>query len=429
MTSPVAGTLSTDDGPVWLYAGTLIDGTSSAVSYAAHVVYDREQILFVGREGKTPPRSVVRPGQDSPDAEAPLHTLLPGLVDAHTHLYLEGGELDEEKRKQHRQRSPTELLADALQRLDMLAQLGIAGVRDAGDRDGVGLALSRGSRTLHGSESRPHVDSPGAALHRAGRYGSFMGFPVENCASLEACVGERIAAGADRIKIIASGIVDFERALVPGVPQFSAADISQIVRAAKALGRQTFAHASGKEGIASAIDGGVDSVEHGYFVTDDQLAQMRDAEIAWVPTFAPLQAQLDHASSIGWSDAVTANLRAILEQHAESVRRARVLGVTIAAGSDAGSPGVPHGVGLLSELESLERAGMSLVEVINAATGVSSDRFAYSARFGKIETGYRSRFILSDHQPLESVANLRKPRLVVFDGRVYETSEASVRGL
>jgi imidazolonepropionase-like amidohydrolase len=425
-TSPIAGALSAAHGAVWISVGTLIDGTSTI--RAAHVVYDGDHIRFVGRNGATPPRDLLRPGQAAPDVEAPLHTLLPALVDAHTHLYLEGGALDAEVRRANRRHSPAELLAHATRRLERLAPLGIAGMRDAGDKEGVGLALSRRSKMA--GNALPFVDSPGAAIHREGRYGSFMGSPVEHYASAKACVEARVAAGADRIKIIASGIVDFPRAAVPGPAQFSTPEVAEIVGAAKALNRQTLAHASGEAGIESAIAGGVDSLEHGYFITDTQLARMRDARIAWVPTFAPVQAQLDHAATLGWDATATANLRAILDRHATSLLRARELGVTIVAGSDAGSQGVPHGFGLFAELEAMERAGLSSVEVIAAATGAGADRFAYAGQFGKIEAGYQSRFILTYHDPLASVANLRKARMVVFDGQVFETTgEADDRGL
>ncbi len=76
-------------------------------------------------------------------------------------------------------------------------------------------------------------------------------------------------------------------------PQMSAAEVAELVTAAKSFGKQTFAHASGDKGIENVIEGGADSVEHGFFIRDDQLARMRDRQIAWVPTFAPVQEQVD----------------------------------------------------------------------------------------------------------------------------------------
>ncbi|HVT73749.1 MAG TPA: amidohydrolase family protein [Lacunisphaera sp.] len=387
------------------------------------MVYDSDAIRFVGDGGRTPPAAVLRPGQAAPDVVAPDATLLPGLIEAHAHLFLEGGELNLEKRSAYLQQSPAELLVAAKGRLEKLVRLGIAGVRDAGDKDGVGLALSK----LYASPDRPlmpYVESPGAAIHHRGRYGSFMADAIEHYASPAACVAARVAAGADRIKLIPTGIINFKAAAVTTEPQMTLDEITQIVAAARAHGRQTFAHASGDRGIDRVIDGNVDSVEHGFFVRDDQLARMRDRRTAWVPTFAPVQEQVDHADLMGWDAPTTANLRGILERHAASLLRAHALGVPIVAGSDAGSVGVAHGIGLLDEMVLMEQAGLSSLAVINAATGTGAERLAYKEKLGRIAPGCRSRFILTRHSPLATVANLRRPRTVVFDGQVFATGEA-----
>jgi len=412
---------------VWLRVGTLLDGTCTTPARDAHVVYNGSAIQFVGRDGRTPPRDLLRPGQDKPDVDAPECTLLPGLIEAHAHLFLEGGELALDRRAAYIKQPAEVLLAAAHARLGKLVKLGVAGVRDAGDRNGVGLALSK----LCASSSRPlmpYVDSPGSAIHHRGRYGSFMGAPLEDHATPRDCVEARVKAGADRIKLIPTGIIDFKKAQVTSLPQMSLEEITQLVAAAQSFNRQTFAHASGDVGIEYVIEGGVDSVEHGFFVRDDQLARMRDRRTAWVPTFAPVQEQIDHADVMGWSEEIAANLRGIIERHSASLVRAHEMGVLIVAGSDAGSVGVAHGIGLINEMVLMERAGLPSLAVINAATGVSSSRFGYREKFGRIEPGFLSRFILTEHSPLETVANLRRPRTVVFDGEVF-SSEVDVAGL
>ena len=158
---------------VWLHVGTLLDGTSTIAQRDAHVVYNAAEIVFVGAAGRTPPRELLTDGQVAPDLSAPHATLLPGLIEAHAHLFLEGGELNADKRAAYLKETPEQLLAHARERLGKLVAFGIAGVRDAGDKDGVGLALSR----LNASDARPlmpYVESPGAAIHHRGRYGSFM---------------------------------------------------------------------------------------------------------------------------------------------------------------------------------------------------------------------------------------------------------------
>lgn len=415
--------------PVWLHVGTLLDGTNTAPAKDAHVVYDTVGIRFVGVNGQTPSASLVRPGQTAPDVVAPDATLLPGLIDAHTHLFLEGGELDLDKRAASLKQTPTELLAAAMPRLEKLVRLGIAGVRDAGDKDGVGLALSRRYKALSvqasalSAEPMPYLDSPGAAIHHRGRYGSFMGGAIEDHASLADCVAARLAAGADRIKLIPTGIINFQKGAVTAEPQMTLEELRALVAAANHAGRQTLAHASGDAGIERVVESGVDSVEHGFFVRGDQLTRMRERRTAWVPTFAPVQVQVDEAARYNWDANVTGNLQRILDQHAVSLGQAHALGVTILAGSDAGSCGVAHGLGLLYEMELMERAGLPSLAVINAATGAAADRLAFGQKFGRIVPGWLSRFILTRHSPLATVKNLRRDRTVVFDGRVFETDE------
>jgi imidazolonepropionase-like amidohydrolase len=404
----------------WLRVGSLLNGTSKLPLLDAHVVYDKNAIVFAGTD--SPPATVLDEGQSGPDFHLPDYTLLPGLIEAHAHLFLEGGELDPVKRTAYIQQAPEELRRLARLRQEPLVRLGVIAVRDAGDKDGVGLDLSR----LYERADRPlmpYIDSPGAAIHHQGRYGGFMAEPLENFASPDECVHARLEAGSDRIKLIPTGIINFKKGAVTTEPQMTTEEVRAFVGAAKIFGKQTFAHASGDVGIERAIDGGVDSVEHGFFVRDDQLMKMRDRNIAWVPTFAPVQKQVDHAKVVGWDEEIVSNLKRILDQHATSLVNAYEMGVQIIAGSDAGSYGVAHGLGLLDELELMERAGLSPMAVINSATGTSSKRLAFKQKFGRIEAGFLSRFILTRHSPLETVANLRKERIVVFDDRVFESDE------
>jgi imidazolonepropionase-like amidohydrolase len=408
---------------VWLQVGTLIDGNNRKPIRDAHIVYNSRTILFVGDAETPPPANVLSPEQREPDLRLPNFTLLPGLIEAHAHLFLEGGELDASKRSDYLKQTPGALLAAARSRLHKLLQLGIVAVRDAGDKDGVGLALSK----LYRSDDRPlmpYIDSPGAAIHHKGRYGSFMAEPMENFDSIERCVEARVNAGADRIKLIPTGIINFKQGAVTSEPQMTTEEVSEIVRTARNFGRQTFAHASGDAGIQRALDGGVDSIEHGFFVRDDQLAEMRDRQIAWVPTFAPVQEQVDRADLMGWDETVVTNLKKILDQHAASLVRAHELGVQIIAGSDAGSYGVAHGLGLLREMELMEVTGLAPIDVINTATGNSSNRLAFRDKFGQIKPGFQSRFILTQHSPLRGISQLQREKFLIFDDRVLgpETS-------
>jgi imidazolonepropionase-like amidohydrolase len=409
---------ATNGRRIWLRVGTLLDGVSTAPLPNAHLVYDKNQILFVGSE--SPPRDLIREGQKEPDIDLAEYTLLPGLIDSHAHLFLEGGELDPSRRAAYLNQTPATLLALARQRLQKLVCRGILAIRDAGDKDGVGLALSK----LYAGPDRPlmpYVDSPGAAIHHRGRYGSFMAEPIEDHASPRQCVEARVQAGADRIKLIPTGIINFKRGQVTSEPQMTVDEVRDLVAAANSLGKQTLAHASGEAGIERAIEGGVDTIEHGFFLCPDQLAKMRDHHIGWVPTFAPVQKQLDHAQQMGSDAQIISHLKTILNRHAATLITARQMGVEIIAGSDAGSYGVAHGVDFLYELELMERAGLRPLEVINAASGTASRRLAFKEQFGQIKAGFLSRFLVTRHAPLNGIGRLRRQRFIVFEDKVIDS--------
>lgn len=405
--------------PVWLRVGQLFDGTRALPGQCVDIVFDAKSFLFVGSEGRQPPADLSPHAFSEPDLELPEHTVIPCLIEAHAHLFLEGGPVDFAKRKSYLEQPASEKLAQARSRMTKLLHFGVGTVRDAGDKDGVGLALATESQACNRDLScMPLLDSPGAAIHHRGRYGSFMGQPLEDYEDAAACVAGRVEMGADRIKLLVSGIINFKKGRVTAAPQMDQEEVSILVDAAKAFGKQTFAHASGTDGVDNAIEGGVTTVEHGFFVTKDQLARMRDRQIGWVPTFAPVQVQWERAEEIGWDQCVVDHLERILEAHREMLRHADRIGVPIVAGSDAGSCGVPHGSGFLGELVHMEKAGVASESVLRSATGVSKEVLDFSQPIGRIACGYRSRFVLTEHNPLATVANLQKDKSIFFDGTV-----------
>jgi imidazolonepropionase-like amidohydrolase len=364
-----------------------------------------------------PPRDTIAETQREPDAVLPDVTALPCLIEAHAHLFLAGAPVNFKEREAYLETHPDRLLSHARNRWPKILQAAIGAVRDAGDKHDVGLSLAREAKAQLGQRATtPYLDSPGPAIHHRGRYGAFMGRPIEDHAGPAACVASRVEHGADRIKLLVSGIINFKEGRVTAAPQMMVEEVRALVEAARSHGRQTFAHASGTDGVENSIEGGVDTVEHGFFITEDQLKRMRDRRIAWVPTFAPVQLQIDRAADLGWDDTVVGHLKRIIDAHREMLRKAHELGVLIIAGSDAGSCGVPHGVGFLNELVHMETAGMPPLAILNSATGISADRLAFPEKIGQLAPGFRSRFILTKHDPLKSVANLHREKTILFDG-------------
>lgn len=406
--------------PIWIQVGQILDGQSTPLKNA-HLVYDKDEILFVGASNQTPPAENLKPGQSAPDCILENHTALPGLIDGHTHIFLEGAELDFEKRKAYQSQNADALLQASEQRCRQLVAHGIIAMRDGGDKDNVGLRLSQ-YRT---EAPFAQVFSPGPGINRIKRYGRFFCEPVEGFETAKQVVDDRVARGADHIKIVPTGIINFAKAAVVAKPQFSIEQVQAIAIVAHQRSKHIMAHASGEVGIRVGIEGGVDTIEHGFFITDEQLQRMRDLNTTWVPTFAPVQKQVDHAEVVGWGDLERDNLQIILCKHANSLQKALALGVRVLVGSDAGSYGVGHAEGLFYEMELLENAGMPSLEVINASTGGNAETLLNNPGFGRLAAGQKSRFILTEYDPLKSVVALKKEKTVVFDKRIFNSSEAN----
>lgn len=416
----VADRLAPRTSCIWLRIGRLFTGLAPTALHDAHLVYDASRVVYAGAE--MPPAAILRAGQTCPDLHLPKHTALPGLIDAHTHLFLEGGEEDPGRRALQLKLPATEQLGRAHARLARLVAIGITAVREAGDKTGVGLALQNRWR----SSARgvmPYVDAPGAAVNHAGRYGLFMSRPAEEHDNPWLTVADRCGAGARRIKLIATGIINFEKGAVTAPPQMAARELIQFADAARAAGKQTMVHCSGRDGVAHCLDAKVDSIEHGYFIEDEQLARVRDLDLTWVPTFAPVQFQLDCADKLGWSNQVRDKLRGILDGHARSLARAVAMGVRIVAGSDAGSHGVPHGWGFIRELELMQEAGMTAAQVLHSATGASASRLGYAEPIGHLLTSAKPRIIITEQDVLSDVSRLRRPKYVIFDGVVHSRGD------
>lgn len=416
----IADVLRSGNGPRWLRVGTFFAGTDTEILADAHLVYDATGIRHAGP--MPPPAALIRAGQTEPDLHLPDHTILPGLTDAHTHLFLEGGETDPAKRSAHLKLAAQAHRDLAAQRLERLVALGITAVREAGDKAEVGLSLQQRYRSA-GRGIMPYVDAPGAAINHQKRYGSFMARPTEEHGTPEATVSARLAEGAHRIKLLATGIINFEKGAVTAKPQMPAEELTVFADAARAHGKQTMVHCSGNEGVANCIAARVDTIEHGFFIDAEQLTRIRDADMVWVPTFAPVQFQIDHPEIIGWSPTVCDHLRRIIDGHSRSLLQARQYGVRVVAGSDAGSHGVAHGWGFLRELELMQAAGLSAADVLFAATGAGVDRMDYSEKFGVLAAGAKSRFIVTSQKVLQDVSGLRQTKVVVFDDAVLSGAQ------
>lgn len=338
--------------------------------------------------------------------------LMPGLVDAHMHLFLDGAPTDAAERAAHLRRPVAELTEAARQHARHALSVGVTLVRDAGDQHGINHRLRDEARAS--GAWLPHIRSGGLGIKRARRYGAFMATDVDDARDIEQSV-RRLARDNDEIKLILTGIIDFEAGAVTDEPQFDIASASLAVRIAHQCGRKVFAHCSGARGLEVAIAAGVDSIEHGFFLNRELLARMRDRALAWTPTFCPVHFQWARPDAVGWPPATVAHLRRILDMHADNLRIAHDLGVTVLLGTDAGSMGVVHGDAVFDEIERFVEAGLSTRAALSAATSVPRRHFDDADPL--LAPGARFDAVMLARSPFDSLAALRSPSQVWLGGR------------
>ena len=344
--------------------------------------------------------------------------LMPGLVEAHSHLFLDGGEHDPTRRAAYLQAPREAMLAVGRQSVRQSLAAGVTLVRDAGDIHGINLLLRE---EQNDAQALPMLLCAGRAIRNARRYGSFMAQELTEQTSPEQLVSD-LAVHADQIKILMTGIIDFEAGAVLGAPQFTQEQATRIVSAARVHGLRTFAHCSGAQGIDLALAAGIDSIEHGFFVTRAQLQTMADRQVSWVPTFSPVHFQWSRPEIVGWSAQAVGNLERILDSHRRQLDHAYTLGVPVLIGSDAGSMGVPHGSACVEELILMVGAGIALSKLLHSATTLP--RRLWACAPADIAPGRGAEFVLFDQSPFDDPRALRRPSAVVRAGQLSQPEPA-----
>ena len=407
-----APTPALPDGTRWegfVLVDRFYDGQRGTIESSPRVLELRNGRIAGVDSGPAPPRA--------PALDLRGLLVMPPLVEPHGHLYMSPWPLDPKRRIDPGSKGRHFEGCDAVRRAEMAFRAGIGLFRDLGDPLGCNLAVRRAAEDP--ARALPRIQAAGAAIHRVGRYGRFIGEGVPDPSGMAAAVRRRIEEDrVDVLKLVPTGIINFQKARVTAPPQLETPEIAAAVAAARRAGVSTSAHASGAEGIARAVAGGVDFVEHAYFVEDETLRAMADRGTVWTPTLAPVHVQWVHAAECGLSVEVAGGLRRILDRHAEQILLGRRLGVRILAGSDSGAPGVEQGRGLVLELELLEAIGIPAPDLLRGATRAAADLLGATA-LGRLEAGSPADFIVVDGHPERSIAELSKVVHSIRGGRFF----------
>ena len=241
--------------------------------------------------------------------------------------------------------------------------LGFTYLRDGGDRWGAG-AKARELAPEYGITYR----TPLAPLCKAGHYGTFIGEKYENFKEYAALIKKHRANGADFIKIMISGLMDFDHCGVLTEPGFPEDDIRELIHIAHEEGFSVMAHCNGARTAEAAAKHGIDSIDHGAYLDTDALAAMKEAGCIWCPTLSTI------GNLRGKGRFNEEAVQAILKIAIENVSAFAAMGGIIAPGTDAGAWAVPHGS--LTEFQLLQEAiGGDADAVLARGTQAIIDRF------------------------------------------------------
>ncbi len=329
----------------------------------------------------------VAPAAELSDADIDLShaTVLPILMDAHVHLTL-SGTLNPQIRQT--QLTPTAQQAQATidHNLGQHWQYGVAAVRHAGDRHGYVLRCKQQKAMAGGLPM--HVAATGWAWHALGRYGGMLGQAPPEGQSL----AEAMAHGSDdmdHIKVILSGMNSLNRFGRQTEPQFSSRELNAAVGIAIQRGLPLMVHANGEKAVAMALAAGCDSIEHGYFMGAENLRQLADESVAWVPTAVPMDVLAQNPALTRSQKDVA---RRTLDHQMALMASAHRMGVHMVLGTDAGSQGVDHGRSVWQELGLMVEAGLPLEQAIRCATFNAARLLGFNDR-GALVPGWRADFI------------------------------------
>lgn len=251
------------------------------------------------------------------------------------------------------------------QRLERYRELGYTYLRDGGDRWGVG-ELAAKLAPEYGICYR----TPCFPIYKNGHYGSFIGRGFETRAKYRALIAEVRSRGGHFIKLMISGLMDFTRYGFLTEEPLEAETIRWMAEIAHEAGFAVMAHANGDGAVQAALEAGIDSVEHGAYLTEETLCKLAESDTVWVPTLATV-GNLVHEGRFP-----DATVEPLLAYQTRAVAFAAGRGAKIACGSDAGAYAVPHGQGGLDETAWLRRAlDGKTDEILNSGLDIIREKF------------------------------------------------------
>jgi imidazolonepropionase-like amidohydrolase len=378
----------------------LFDGTKS-MSDAA-IVIEAGEITWIGKISRVPKTPK---GERSRSLKSAGSFVVPGLVNCHSHLTLDGGTDFEAETRQ----SEAAAALKAFRNARLTVRSGVTTVRDLGANGSMVVELAR--QIDRGSLEGPRIVAAARGITITGGHGMEIGRIADGPDAVRAATREQVAAGATVIKLFSTGGVLGEGA-GPELAAYTPDETRAAVDEAHRAGIRITTHAHGAEGMRIAAEAGIDSIEHATLLDEKTIRIIKEKDVALVPTFSALRQILDNGSAL--PARVMERARLVAAKHQEGVRAAHKAGVRIAAGTDAGTPFNTHERFAL-ELIYLREAGLSPSEALVAATSLAADVVGLP-RAGRIAPGSWADLLFVDGDPLRDLTVLQKPRAVWVRG-------------
>ena len=401
-----------------VHAGTLIDGVSAAPKHQMTVVIEGERIVAV-QNGYTPASA----GDNIIDLTA--DTVMPGWIDCHVHLDFQQSPSTYSERFTM---NPGDYALRAAYSARRTLLAGFTTVRNLGDSADSTIALRKAIAA--GWVNGPRIFTAGRSIattggHADGTNGAslrFMGDPgpldgvINGPDEARKAVRQHFKEGADLIKITATGGV-LDLSTNAAGAQFTPEELRAIVETAHEYGMKVAAHAHGTEGMKRAVIAGVDSIEHGTFMTDEVVALMKQHGTYYVPTLSAGNWVMDKAKVPGFLPAVVIpKVMLIGPAMTGTFQRADQAGVKIAFGTDQGV--ATHGENAREFIYMVE-AGMKPMKAIQSATIEGARLIGADKDLGSVEAGKLADLVAVPGDPLTDIRLVMKVSFVMKGGVVY----------
>jgi imidazolonepropionase-like amidohydrolase len=397
---------------VVIRAGHLLDVKSGKMLSDQAIVIEGDNIVGVGPASATP-------AADATTISLPNATVLPGLIDAHTHLTFNPSFGYETLGIS----IPREALIGA-HNARVTLEAGFTTVRNVGARGYTDVALRDAINT--GDVPGPRMLVSGPALSITGGHCDNDLLPYEYHATSDGVADgienvqhktrEIIKYGADLIKVCATGGV-LSKGDDPNASQYTLEEMKAIVADAHRLGRKVAAHAHGAQGVIWASEAGVDSVEHGHLMNDAAIATLKKNGTYLVPTLYLIDWQRENAAKANLPDYTRRKMQIVSEAAKTNAKKAIEVGVKIGLGTDAAV--YPHGLNA-HELAVYVSLGMTPLQAIQTATINDADLLGWSDKIGTLEAGKWADIIAVDGDPLRDVTTLQHVKFVMKGGAVVK---------